>query len=729
VNRPLQTEFTYLVPEHLRDRIKPGQRVRVPFGKGNRPFVGYCVAVMSAPDGDRQLKSIESIIDPEPLLSPKMLELTRWIADYYVCGWGQAFDVALPRGVKRSATGRLTNFFRASSTAQAEIDQLHLPPKQRAVLDVLQAGNRPMQAGDLMEAAGCGPAPLKALQRKKLIQVLTERADDQVPDAGPTVKDDDLELNAEQQIALDKIVGVMRSGEHRTVLLRGVTGSGKTEVYIQAIREVVHCGRQAIVLVPEISLTPQTIRRFRARFDSVAVLHSHLSDAERYRHWQQIARGEVQVVVGARSAIFAPTPKLGLIVIDEEHEPSFKQETVPRYHAREVARQRARLEGIPLVLGSATPMLESWRRSQTGQDLLVSLPHRIEWRPLPPVVVVDVRNDPQFARGGAIGRALEAAMHRALDAGGQVILFLNLRGYSPTLWCRSCGGIVRCPNCDITLTYHKDRQAALCHSCGHETSVSVCPTCRQPAILYLGTGTQRLEREVRAKFPGHACLRMDSDSMRRFGSHDAALEAFRKGQVRILLGTQMIAKGLDFPNVTLVGVVSADTILHQPDVRAQERTFQLISQVAGRTGRGPRGGRVYVQSTCPAEPAIRFAAEHDYLGFAAHELERRRAMLAPPYRHMARIILRGTVESDVRHQADHFTSVLAEAAKEQKSSIRILGPAPAPVAKLKGHYRYHLQLTDARMEEIHRLWRAASARFSHRRGVEHVIDVDPINMR
>ena len=376
------------------------------------------------------------------------------------------------------------------------------------------------------------------------------------------------------------------------------------------------------MLVPEISLTPQTIRRFRSRFESVAVLHSHLSDAERHWHWQRIASGEVQVVVGARSAVFAPTPHLGLIVIDEEHETTFKQQSTPRYHATEVARERCRQEGVPLILGSATPTLESlYRTSNVHQppatsqpprqqpsaishqppanDVLLSLPRRVNDLPMPPVVIVDVRNDPQIGKGHAVGRALQHGIDRALKEGGQVILFLNLRGYSPVLWCWKCGGGVKCPDCDITLTWHRDRKKVVCHSCEYEAAPPErCPQCDQPGLRYFGTGTQRLEKEVEVKFPGRKVLRMDSDSMSRRGAHDEALEAFRHGEVDILLGTQMIAKGLDFPNVTLVGVINADTLLHQPDLRASERTFQLDrpgggTHRAGNEG-GPRAGAVVV---------------------------------------------------------------------------------------------------------------------------------------
>ena len=419
-----------------------------------------------------------------------------------------------------------------------------------------------------------------------------------------------------------------------------------------------------------------------------------------------------------------------MIVIDEEHETSFKQELTPRYHAREVARQRAMRENVPLILGSATPTLESWYRVQQQKDVLISLPNRVEDRPLPPVVIVDIRNDPSIRQGSAIGRALNQAIRKAIEDDGQVILFLNLRGHSPVLWCRGCGTSLKCPNCDITLTWHKDRNVALCHACDYECPPPThCPGCGQAGMRFLGVGTQRLEAEVRAKFPEACCLRMDSDAMRKPGSHDQALERFRKGEVQILLGTQMIAKGLDFPNVTLVGVISADTVLHQPDMRASERTFQLISQVAGRTGRSGRGGRVLVQTGCPAEPAILKAAEHDFIGFAKQELLHRREMLAPPYYRFARVIIRGPREAAVEEFSLTMADKLREASTAAGDAVHILGPAPAPIAKLKNFYRYHFQLAAEEMTSIQDLWRTVLPDLPQpHHEIEYTIDVDPLNM-
>ncbi len=733
-NRPLDTAFHYLIPDELRDHLSPGQRVRVPFGRGNRSTVGFCVGLERPPETLGRLKQIESIVDAAPLVDSAMLELTAWIARRYLCGWGQVLESVIPAGVKRQAGTRQVKFLGLPEDFSERFQALgvgQLPAKQRAVVDALEAAGSAMRIDQLTRAAGCGNSPIDGLTKKGLLEVEMRRLDPGDADdwSEGVVREQDLTLNPDQQAALDEIVGQLRDQTYRTMLLHGVTGSGKTEVYIQAIREVVAYGRQAIVLVPEISLTPQTIRRFRSRFDNVAVLHSHLGDAQRHYHWQRIARGEVDVIVGARSAVFAPTLQLGLIVIDEEHETTFKQESTPRYHTRDVARRRAELAGVPLVLGSATPMLESWLAADTGGDRLLSLPRRIDDRPMPPVSLVDTRNDRRIRAGVAIGRGLETFIKQALDDRGQVILFLNLRGHSPAVWCRACGQGVRCGGCDVTLTWHRDRRAVVCHLCDFQSEPpSECPGCGQRGLKLLGVGTQKLEEEVRARFPAATVLRMDSDSMRRPGSHDRALEQFRSGEAQILLGTQMIAKGLDFPNVTLVGVVDADTMLHQPDIRASERTFQLIAQVAGRTGRSNRGGRVLVQSACPDDPAIRLACNHDYAGFVVHELAHRRATFTPPFTSLARVIFRSPDEAAVADLARGVAEVLRRL-QPDPAPVRILGPAPAPISRVKNYYRFHLQLAAETSEVIRELWLSAASELPKHSSVELVIDVDPLNLR
>lgn len=726
-NRPLDTVYSYQVPDDLREIILPGQRVMVPFGRGDTKTLGYCVGIGTDLPATRRLKSVLEVLDREPLISTTMLDLTKWIGEHYLSSWGQVLDSVIPAGVKKQAGTREILSFQLAEDFDPQ--NARLTAKQRAIVDVLARKQEPVRADELTELAGCGTSPIDTLRKKGILVPIRKRSYVTDAEVGHVEPQEDLKLNFEQSTCLRRILQSLRSQQHETLLMLGVTGSGKTEVYIQAIREVVSYGRQAIVLVPEISLTPQTIRRFRARFDSVSVLHSHLTDAERHWHWQQIADGKVQVVVGARSAVFAPVPHLGLIIIDEEHESTFKQQSTPRYHAREVARERARRHSVPLLLGSATPTLESLLRAQTGEDVLLTLKKRVENRPLPRVALVDTRNDPFISKGHSIGRALGQGIQYALREEGQVILFLNLRGYSPVLWCPKCQAI-RCPDCDVSLTWHKSAGKLLCHSCEYSIGTpTYCPKCASPGLRYLGSGTQRLEAEVKTKFPDARLLRMDSDTMKAPGSHDAALEQFRHRKVDILLGTQMIAKGLDFPNVTLVGVIDADTLLHQPDLRSPERTFQLISQVAGRTGRGEREGRVLVQTMSPDEPVIRFAAAHDYEKFARYELKNRQSLRAPPFSVMARLILRSLDDKTVQEESRRIAAILREASARTGADVRILGPAPAILTRLRKFFRYHIQFTSPTHAQLHALWREATHRLDVHPDVELTIDVDPLDMR
>jgi primosomal protein N' (replication factor Y) len=534
----------------------------------------------------------------------------------------------------------------------------------------------------------------------------------------------DLILTDDQTTLLARLEPALETGGFAPFLIHGVTGSGKTEVYLAAIEGVVARGREAIVLVPEISLTPQTIRRFRRRFPRVAVLHSHLSDAERHRYWQSIASGEVQVSIGVRSAVFAPARRLGLIVIDEEHESTFKQETTPRYHARDVAVKRAQLEQIPVLLGSATPSLESWWNAARGRYTRLDMPSRVGGRSMPAAEIIDLRNEK--AGSGCLSEPLRQAMTRELDRGGQIILLLNRRGFNTFVLCPHCGQVVKCHACDVALTFHKERQILICHTCDAERACPhACPHCSAKSLHYGGIGTERLDREIRTSFPHAAARRMDSDTMRSPGSHEAVLAAFHAGKIQILLGTQMIAKGLDFPNVTLVGVVNADIALHLPDFRAAERTFQLVAQVAGRTGRGDKPGRVIVQTFSPDHPAIRAAAEHDYHAFVRDELPERQKYGVPPYGRIVRVIGRGANESAVFEYLKELGAAFRLAAGP---SVRILGPAPAPIVKIRNLYRFHLQLRCPNSKPLQTLLNSVPSEHPAPHGVELAVDVDPINM-
>lgn len=731
--------FDYLVPDGLADPAEPerlveaGRRLRVPFGRGDREVTGYCVAVEMKRVDARRLKQVAAVVDSRVLLSAAMLRLTQWMADYYLCPWGQVLEAVVPAGVRGMAGTREVKFLTPAADALEKFKTLKLrSPQQRKALDTLLASDRPLTMPELAESADCSLAPIKGLIKHGLIETAVARVATGSGAEQKWQRESPLEFNADQAAAFESIRTALDSGEAKGIVLHGVTGSGKTEVYLQAIEHVAKFRRQSIVLVPEISLTPQTVRRFRARFDRVAVLHSHLTDSERHQHWQSIARGEVEVIVGARSAVFAPAPHLGLIVIDEEHETTFKQDQAPRYHARDVAWQRAQAESIPLVLGSATPSLEAWVRAQHGEFEKISLPKRVMNLPLPDVLTVDMRDPAQTRFGrGAITRPLHQAMVEALRGGGQVILLLNRRGFSTHIQCPACGFVLKCEYCDLALTYHRQHNTALCHYCDHEAPPPrACPDCKSPAIRYGGVGTQKLEEEVKSRFPDYKCARMDVDTMRQRGSHDNVLSAFQRGEFQILLGTQMIAKGLDFPNVTLVGVINADTALHLPDFRAAERTFQLVAQVAGRTGRGKRGGRVLVQTLNPEHPAIMAAVRHDYPRFAEHELAVRRAAHYPPFTSMIRVVVRGPVEEVVRETAatlgDRLKAAIAAA---NIPRMRVVGPGTAPIARLRGDFRFHLQLQGPDAAALRQAVRTAAEGFTPPEGVRWMADVDPWDMQ
>ncbi|MBX6365369.1 MAG: primosomal protein N', partial [Gemmatimonadetes bacterium] len=540
-------------------------------------------------------------------------------------------------------------------------------------------------------------------------------------------------------------------------LLRGVTGSGKTLVYIELLREVVERqGRGAIVLVPEIALTPQTVARFRAHFgDAVAVLHSALSDGERYDAWRALRRGEKRIAVGARSAVFAPIADLGAIVIDEEHEGSYKQSEAPRYHAREVAIMRARLCGAVCVLGSATPALESWHNAQRGKFVLLELPERIEGRPLPPVQVVDLRGReaapktegesgvrgaaedsagkrPRVAEGG-LSDVLVDAIRLRLERGEQTILLLNRRGYSTFVQCRDCGAVWHCANCNVSLTYHRARRRLVCHYCFHEEPPPVtCDACGSGDLSFRGIGTEQVERTVTETFPAARVARMDVDTTSAKWAHHDILSRVERGEVDILLGTQMIAKGLDFPGVTLVGVINADVGMNLPDFRASERTFQLLTQVSGRAGRGPRGGQVIVQTALPGHYAIRAAVDHDFAAFAARELDERRGPNYPPHSRLLNVVVSGTAEIAVQEAADAAAAwVRAAVEADGTAGVEVLGPAPCPVDRIRNRWRWHFLLRSPTPGPIGRIGHRILRHYTLKPGAAElrlILDRDPISL-
>ena len=750
-NIPLERTFDYLVPEALAPRLRVGSRVRAPFGR--RAAVGYCVGLVEKPSVP-EVKAIEAVIDPEPLLSEELLGLARWMARYYVCGLGEVLEAILPSAVRlKVGLERAARLSLATTAEEARAYVAQAPrrlAKRARLLEALLGRGGAAEERPLLAEAGCGGAVVRALRREGLLR--REWVEKEEPLGYPRVRQRPPHvLNREQARAMAQVEALLKSERFGVLLLFGVTGSGKTEIYLQAIDRVVAGGRQAIVLVPEISLTPQTISRFRERFERVAVLHSHLAAGERARYWRSILRGEAQVVVGARSAVFAPTPHLGLIVIDEEHENSFKQETTPRYQARDVAVIRAHRLGIPVILGSATPTLESYHNSVAGKYRRAVLTRRVEARPLPEVEVVDMaREAVEQKQLVALSRRLELLMRRSLSRGEQVILFLNRRGYATYIFCPRCGFVLKCPHCDITLTYHRTPAGkpaqepaagsllgrprgeaqhpgpARCHYCGYETAApEVCPGCLSPGIRFSGLGTERIERVVARRFPEVPLARMDSDTMTHRRAYERVLGAFRRGEIGILVGTQMLAKGLDFPNVTVVGVVNADVSLHVPDFRSAERTFQLLAQVAGRTGRGPKGGRVVVQTFRPHHYAVRAAQHHDYLSFATQELNYRRELHYPPFSRLARVLVEGAREEAVREKARDLAQRIRPAA--EGLGAELLGPVPAPIAQLRGRFRWHLLLKAPRTDTIHLVLEPVRSEVGHKR-VAVTIDVDPTSL-
>src|SRR5438094_3183797 len=599
-------------------------------------------------------------------------------------------------------------------------------PKRRVAYEALEAlgGSAPLR--HLVQRLGLSPPVLDGLVRQGLARY-ADVARPRDPFAALSSPPPP-QLTADQQRV---VAGILATPVETPVLIQGVTGSGKTLVYLDVLRSVVASGNGAILLVPEIALTPQTVARVRGVFgDQVAVLHSALSDGERADAWRALRRGQRRVAVGPRSAVFAPVQRLGAIVVDEEHEPSYKQGSVPRYHARDVALVRARLEGARVILGSATPSLETLHLAAQGRVTRFELPERIEARPLPPVDVVDLRSAERVpeARGVPWTTALDEAVRDALGRGEQVILLLNRRGFATYLQCPACGDVRDCPHCAIALTVHQTPPALRCHYCGHEEPIpTACRMCGKQTQRMRGLGTQQLEHFVGLRFPAARIARMDLDTTSSKWAHHRVLERMAQGKLDVLLGTQMIAKGLDFPNVTVVGVVDADTGLHLPDFRAAERTFQLVAQVAGRAGRGPKGGHVFAQTRAPDHHAIRAAAAHSVIEFAAAELPLRAppGPAYPPHVGLARFVASGTDAGRTQQTAERVAAWLRRANTERLGgALTVLGPAPCPIERLKGRWRWHVLVKSTEARAIGRVVRAWSARA--RRAV--VVDRDPVSL-
>ena len=697
VDRP----FDYRIPDHLLERARPGAAVRVPFGR--RVYRGYLLRLLTQPAVD-EVREIIDLEEGGPLLQKEQLALIHWMSHRFYCRRIEAVHALLPAPFREGRPPVPSVL--APTAAAAEVDLSRAPAQQRALLLLRKKG--PLARRELTRL-GVRSDTVRALLNKGLFELraATPAAfGKEAPSlhGGPAAEPH--RLKEEQRRAFAEICSVIDGRRAGKALLHGVTASGKTEIYLQGIARCLAQGRGALVLFPEISLTPQMIELFAARFPGqVALLHSRLTPGERAEQWQRIRLGVAPVVLGARSAIFAPLERIGIIVIDEEHENSYKQEEAPRYHAREVAWWRARYHGALLLMGSATPSLESYREAEGGGARLLEMSSRVTPMELPPVTVVDMREELRQGHRHIFSRPLLAALDEVLQRGEQALLFLNRRGFAGFVLCRECGYVVRCPHCAVSLTLHLDRSRMVCHYCSYEEPLpQSCPECKGVRIRHFSAGTQRVESEVQKLYPQASLVRMDSDTTRQRGAHGRLYRRFREGKADILIGTQMIAKGFDFPRVTLVGAVTADTILNLPDFRAAERTFQLLTQVSGRAGRGKGKGKVVIQTYHPEHYSIQAAAAHDYQSFYRHELELRRALLYPPFTDLVRFLMSGGDEALLWEAAGQLRTLL----ESSRGEAELLGPAQAPLYRLKNDYRVHIMLKGERLaSSAHHLQKTA----------------------
>lgn len=749
---PLNQTFDYLIPKNLVDVVQKGVRVLIPFGA--RKITGFVVGLSDSSDV-QNLREIIDVLDVTPVLTEELLHLGKWLAEETLCFYVTAYHAMLPNALKANYQKKLVRLtdeplvepfctlFNGNSTIdyeQALDAKIHYTQLKQLIEDGkieiqyvvrqkqtkkyetwLEPALAPLQMEEVLKTL-----PKNAVRQKQIIEffvnrkqaisqkelfdklginrthvktlldknILKEKYVEKYRDPYAHYalkKGKPFRLTEEQRIALQKIIKPVEKNKHAVVLVHGITGSGKTEIYLQAIEKVLTKGKEAIVLVPEISLTPMMVKRFKERFGKkVAVLHSALSSGEKYDEWRKIHRKEVKVVVGARSAIFAPFENLGIIIIDEEHETSYKQEEQPRYHAKDVAIYRARTYQCPVVLGSATPTLESYARAKKGVYELVTLKKRTNERPMPTVEVVDMRTELHAGNRSMFSRLLQEKMDDRIQKGEQIVLLLNRRGYSTFVMCRDCGHVCECPSCDISLTYHKSNQSLKCHYCLYQEQVpKICPTCSSSLIRFFGTGTQKVEEALKNEIEDVSIIRMDVDTTRRKGAHERLLAKFARKEANVLLGTQMIAKGLDFPNVTLVGVLAADSILHLPDFRSAEKTFQLLTQVSGRAGRHELPGEVVIQTYTPDHYSIQHAGAYDYESFYMKEMSLRHTFQYPPYVYLALITISHMEQAKVLDVSRRVTRFLQD---QLSNEAIILGPSPSPVPKVNNRFRYQCMI-------------------------------------
>lgn len=737
VGRPVRGEFTYSVPAELEGKLVPGLRVRVPFGRS--VSLGFYLAPAPPPPPEvvKKLRPIERILDPEPAFPPDIVELVRFAAQHYRYPLGEALRAALPPGLTKADEGRQAKadvIVYARALPAATLEALTRAPAQQATLSYLLAVGGRAEVQEVAHAIPGAREHLRSLVTRGFVQLEEELVQHTVREGLQQARP--AALTPEQTVAVATLSAALEAGKFAPFLLHGVTGSGKTEVYLRLVERALELGRGALILVPEIALTPQLVGRFKSRFgQNVALLHSALKDRERLRHWQALRKGEVKLAVGVRSAIWAPVPNLGVVVVDEEHDPSFKQEEKLRYQARDLAVVRAKQTGALVVLGSATPSLETWENARKGRYGLVTMAKRVDDRPMPTLELVDLRlerprtPETRGTEPPMLSPTLRQAIAQTLEKGQQVILFLNRRGHSTFIVCEVCGQSVRCQDCDVCLTHHLSARQLQCHYCGRATPVPrTCPECNGP-LLELGVGTERIEAEVADAFPHARVARLDRDAASSAERLTELLAAFARRELDILVGTQMVAKGHDFPGVTLVCVVMADSALTLPDFRAGERTFHLLTQVAGRAGRGKDPGRVLVQSYNPEAAPIARMLTNDFERFSEEELTRRKNLAWPPTTRMVALRIEGESADQVQRVSKQLARVAAQHLPPPSQGVRLLGPAPAPIARIKGKTRWQLVLKAPSHAAMARPLDALERALEELPGsVKVVIDVDPAAM-
>ncbi len=738
---PLRRSFTYRIPEEMRGSIELGARLKVPFGK--RSMTGYAVELHADLPADiefdeSRIRNIIEVSDDEPLITPEILKLTKWTAEYYASFWGEMLKASLPAGINtEKVRPKLRKAVRLLPSSDEPVggdigSGKSLSAPQERIIELLEANGGEMLFTDVLEKAYVGASPINTLAKRGVVEIYIEDVlrDPMAGEAFPDRKV--LTLTSEQQAALDQITGAIAdNGKFKAFLLHGVTGSGKTEVYIRAMQFALNEGLSAMMLVPEIALTPVFSRRLRAVFGSdVAILHSNLSQGERFDEWRRIRRGDARIAIGTRSAVFAPLENIGLVIVDEEHDPSYRQHESPFYNARDVGVMRAHLAGAVVVLGSATPAMESFHNARTGKYTYLHLPDRIGGRGLAAAELVDMRDVfKRFGKDVALSPELLDAVAETHARGEQVIILLNRRGFSQFVLCRTCGETLKCKNCDITLTFHRGDGKLLCHYCNYrEKAPRTCPHCSSEYLYFVGEGTENIAEQLTRKFPGMRIARVDRDTMAHKGEMEDVLLKFAAGHLDMLVGTQMIAKGHDFPNVTLVGVISVDIGLGLPDLRSAERTFQLITQVAGRSGRGEKAGRVLIQTYYPEHYALRHAVNQDYEGFYAEEIKYRERLGYPPFCVLASIMIKHRDLSYASRTANILRRELDVA--NSARHCRVLGPAPASIARLKNEYRQQIIIKGASRKVLRETLQIALSNTENNGGDMRSIfvEIDPVNL-